>query len=56
MFVRQKIIKGRTYYYLVRSKRQGASVVQETIEYIGAKKPSKKNITVLKKKHENKKK
>lgn len=55
MFVRQKQIRGRTYYYLVRSRRAGATVVQEMLEYLGVQKPSKTKLTVLKKKYGKKK-
>ena len=47
MYVRKKIIKGRTYFYLVKSVRNGSSVRQVYLEYLGAEPPSK---TVLKRK------
>ena len=34
-FVRAKVKKGGTYYYLVESKRTGKSVKQQILEYIG---------------------
>ena len=34
-FVRAKLKKGGTYYYLVESKRTGKSVKQQILEYIG---------------------
>ena len=34
-FIRKKIIKGQTYYYKVKSVREGDKVRQEVIEYLG---------------------
>ena len=51
MFVRKKTIKGRQYYYLVRSIRDGNCVRQEYLEYIGPNLPSKKQLESIKKKH-----
>ena len=51
MFVRKKVIKGRGYFYLVRSVRRGSSVRQECLEYLGAKLPSKKEMAAMMKKH-----
>lgn len=39
-FVREKRIKGRSYLYLVESKREGKHVRQEVIKYLG---PGKKS-------------
>ena len=35
MYVRSKIIKGHTYYYLVRGERHGAKVLQKVVRYLG---------------------
>src|SRR3989344_5731459 len=35
-------IKGKEYLYLVRSVRKGAKIVQETVKYIGQKRPVRK--------------
>jgi hypothetical protein len=51
MFVRKKTIKGRQYYYLVRSVRCGQSVRQECLEYLGPQAPGIKQLAKLKKKH-----
>jgi hypothetical protein len=51
MFVRKKTIKGRQYYYLVRSVRAGDTIRQECLEYLGPKLPPKKELEALKKKH-----
>ncbi len=51
MFVRKKTIKGRQYYYLVRSVRDGAAVRQECLEYIGPVAPTEKQVKKLVKKH-----
>lgn len=48
-FIREKTVKGRTYYYLVKSIREGNRVRQKTIKYIGPEKPSEDEITRLKK-------
>src|SRR3989344_6633856 len=37
-----KKIKGKEYLYLVRSVRKGAKIVQETVKYIGQKRPVRK--------------
>ena len=36
-FVRKKTIKGNTYFYLVRSVRQGDLVRQKVVKYLGSK-------------------
>ncbi|MBD3387875.1 MAG: hypothetical protein GF416_02395 [Candidatus Altiarchaeales archaeon] len=51
MFVRKKRVKGREYYYLVRSVREGNDVRQEVIEYLGADLPSKGELAEIKKRH-----
>lgn len=38
-FVRVKYIKGRPYYYLVRSVRIDGKIKQEVIKYLGTRKP-----------------
>ena len=35
VFLRKKIIKGRAYYYLVKSVREGDKVKQKCIRYLG---------------------
>jgi hypothetical protein len=55
MFVRKKTIKGRVYYYLVRSVRKGDSIRQEFVDYLGARLPSKKELEAIKKKHTKRK-
>lgn len=35
MYVRRKIIKGHTYYYLVRGERHGKTVRQKVVQYLG---------------------
>ena len=40
MFIRKKIIKGQTYYYLVESYREGGKVKQRVIKYLGGMKPT----------------
>lgn len=35
MFIREKQIKGKTYYYLVKSVRTGKNVKQINVAYIG---------------------
>lgn len=51
MFVRKKTVKGREYYYLVKSTRDGNCVRQECVEYLGSKLPSKRELEKLRKKH-----
>ena len=54
MFVRRKTIKGRTYFYLVKSVRDGDRITQQYLEYLGAQMPTKKQLDVLKKKYQKK--
>ena len=35
MFIRSKVIKGHTYYYLVRGERHGKKVRQKVVQYLG---------------------
>jgi hypothetical protein len=35
VYIRAKIIKGHTYYYLVRGERHGAKVKQKVVKYLG---------------------
>ena len=49
VFVREKRVKGNTYYYLVKSVRKGGSVRQKTIKYLGPEKPSEDEIRRLRK-------
>ena len=38
-FIRVKYIKGRPYYYLVKSIREGGKVKQKVLKYLGTRKP-----------------
>ena len=51
MYVRTKKVKGREYYYLVRSVRHGNQVRQENLEYLGPKMPTKKQLEAVKRRH-----
>jgi hypothetical protein len=51
MFIRKKIIKGKTYFYLVKSVRDGQTIRQVFLEYLGAQAPSQKRLKALEKKH-----
>lgn len=51
-FLRTKKIKGNTYYYLVKSIREGRRVRQIVLAYLGAEKPEGEIVRKLKKKHE----
>jgi hypothetical protein len=51
-FLRTKKIKGNTYFYLVRSIREGRKVRQEVLSYLGPEKPNEEEVRRLKKKHE----
>jgi hypothetical protein len=51
MFVRRKTVKGRQYFYLVRSVRSGDTVRQQCLEYLGAAMPAKKELERLKRAH-----
>lgn len=48
MFVRKKHIKGRTYYYLVKSVREKNRVRQVFIEYFGSTPPQESKPTKIK--------
>ena len=52
VYVRSKKIKGQTYYYLVKSVREGERVRQISLEYLGAKKPSMEKVRRLGRKYE----
>lgn len=54
MFVRKKQIKGRTYYYLVKSVRDKNHVKQIFLEYFGAAPPNEKKLNKVKLKHQSK--
>ena len=43
-FVRTKRKGGRTYYYLVESKREGKNVRQKVIKYLGTEMPTEEQI------------
>jgi len=44
MFVRRKTVKGREYYYLVKSQRLDGLPRQKVVKYLGTDKPSEKQI------------
>ncbi len=46
-FVRAKQREGRTYYYLVESKREGTKVRQKVIKYLGVQRPTKEEIEAI---------
>jgi len=46
-FVRIKRIKGRTYYYLVESRREGKRVRQKVLKYLGAEPPTREEIEAM---------
>lgn len=50
MFVRKKTIRGRTYYYLVKSVRKGKMVRQRVLAYLGNIKPFRLELGKIKKK------
>jgi len=52
VYVREKKVKGRTYYYLVKSVRNGPRVNQVNLEYLGSVKPSVKDVREMRKKYE----
>ncbi len=54
MYVRKKTIKGREYYYLVKSVRRGDTIRQVYLEYLGSEPPSKKAVEAAKKEHQTK--
>ena len=35
MYIRRKVIKGHTYYYLVEGTRRGRKVKQRVVQYLG---------------------
>lgn len=51
-FIRTKRVKGGTYYYLVKSVREGKRVYQINLAYLGAVEPSQKEVEKLKKKYD----
>jgi hypothetical protein len=51
VYVRGKKIKGQTYYYLVKSVREGERIRQVSLEYLGAEKPSVEKVRRLGKKY-----
>ncbi len=52
MYVRQKTVNGRQYFYLVKSVREGKTVRQKVLKYLGPTRPSKKSMKDIMKKHE----
>jgi len=54
MFIRKKQIKGRTYYYLVKSVRSKNHVRQIVLEYFGAEIPPERKLEKIKVKHHQK--
>ena len=48
-YIRKKIVKGKEYWYLCKSVREGSKVRQEIIKYIGTQKPSPQEVENLKK-------
>lgn len=52
VFIRAKRIKGKDYYYLVKSQRRGQKVNQITLGYLGTKIPSQEKIVTLEKKYQ----
>ncbi|MFH1403554.1 MAG: hypothetical protein ABIH11_04715 [Candidatus Altiarchaeota archaeon] len=52
MFVRKKRIKGREYYYLVKSVRRDGRVSQEFVEYLGSEAPSPRQLAEVKTRHD----
>ena len=51
MFIRKKNIKGRAYYYLVKSVREKNRVRQVVLEYFGATAPAEKKLAKIKQAH-----
>ena len=49
VYVRSKRVKGNTYYYLVKSVREGDRVRQVTLDYLGAERPDTSELIRLKK-------
>lgn len=56
MYIRTKKIKGKTYYYLVKTIREDGKVRQIHLDYLGTEKPSLEQAAELKKKQDNKEK
>jgi len=54
-YVRSKNIKGRIYYYLVKSVRDGDKVRQINLAYLGAEKPTEEEIRKIKKRYKRSK-
>ncbi len=52
-YVRSKNIKGRTYYYLVKSVREGKKIKQINLAYLGAESPGEEEVRKLKKRYED---
>lgn len=44
MFVRVKTIKGRNYFYLVKSERKNGQVRQKVVKYIGSQRPDERRL------------
>lgn len=40
VYIRAKVVRGRPYYYLVKSVRDSGSVRQIVLKYLGKEKPS----------------
>ncbi|MFZ2456169.1 MAG: hypothetical protein WAX07_06810 [Candidatus Altiarchaeia archaeon] len=51
VYVRAKKIKGQTYYYLVKSVREGERIRQVSLEYLGGDRPSGEKLRRLEKKY-----
>ena len=45
--MRTKRINGRTYYYLVESRREGKRVRQKVLKYLGAEPPTREEIEAM---------
>jgi len=48
-YVRAKNVKGNTYYYLVKSVREGGKVRQVFLDYLGTEKPAPRKKDKVKK-------
>lgn len=55
VFIRSKTVKGRRYYYLVKSIRKAGKVRQKFLQYLGSREPSDDEVRRLVKKHTNRK-
>jgi hypothetical protein len=52
-YIRVQKRGNRTYYYLVKSEREGSKVRQKVLRYLGTSKPSKADInSIIKKIHD----